>query len=49
MSCPQPVARGFRKLMDRHVDHPGAAWVRRIYERHRGAQRDFDGPSPDAA
>jgi glutathione S-transferase len=49
MSCPQPVARSFRELMDRYVDHPGAAWVRRIYERHRGAHCDFDGPSPDAA
>jgi glutathione S-transferase len=49
MSCPQPVARSTRELMDRFAGHPGAAWVRRIYELHRGARRDFDGASADAA
>jgi len=49
MSCPQPVARGFRQLMDRYADHPGAAWVRSIYRRHRGVRRDFDGASAPAA
>ena len=48
MACPQPVASRFRELMNRHADHPGAAWVRRIYAQHRGARSDFDGPS-DAA
>jgi glutathione S-transferase len=46
MSCPQPVSRSFRELMDRYADHPGAAWVRRIYAEHRGARRDFEGASP---
>jgi len=45
MSAPQPVAAGFRSLMERYAGHPGASWVRRTYARHRGAQRDFDGPS----
>lgn len=49
MSCPQPVARGFRALMERYARHPGAAWVHGIYARHRGARRDFDGPSEGAA
>lgn len=48
MACPQPVAPGLRALMDRHAGHPGAAWVQRMYARHRGARRDFDGPSPAA-
>ncbi len=47
MSCPQPVAPAFRALMDRYASHPGAAWVRRIYARHRGARRDFDGERAD--
>ncbi len=45
MSPPQPVARSTRELIDRFADHPGAAWVRRMYSQHRGARRDFDGPS----
>ncbi len=45
MSCPQPVAPGFRVLMERYAHHPGAAWVRRIYAQHRVARRDFEGPS----
>ncbi|MGL6109566.1 MAG: glutathione S-transferase family protein [Rubrivivax sp.] len=45
MAAPQPVASAFQALIDRHAAHPAAAWVRRIYARHRGAQRDFDGPS----
>lgn len=49
MSCPQPVASGFRALMDRYARHPGAAWVHGIYARHRGARRDFDGLSEGAA
>jgi glutathione S-transferase len=49
MSCPQPVARRTRELVDRYADHPGAAWVRRMYDQHRGARRDFDGPSADGA
>jgi hypothetical protein len=49
MSCPQPVASRFRELMDRYANHPGAAWVRRMYDQHRGSRRDFEGPSAEAA
>jgi len=45
MSCPQPVSSGFRALIDRFAEHPGASWVRAIYARHRAATTDFDGPS----
>ena len=49
MAAPQPVAPAFRALMDRFALHPAADWVRKTYARHRGAQRDFDGPSGAAA
>jgi glutathione S-transferase len=49
MSCPQPVASRTRELVDRFAGHPGAAWVRRMYNLHRGAHRDFDGPSESCA
>jgi glutathione S-transferase len=49
MACPQPVGLAFRAMMDRHAGHPGAAWVHRMYSQHRGARRDFDGPSEGAA
>jgi glutathione S-transferase len=49
VSAPEPVAPAFRALMQRFAGHPGAAWVRDIYARHRGARTDFDGPSPRAA
>ena len=45
MASPQPVAPGYRALMQRYAGHPGAAWVRALYARHRGAPADFDGPS----
>jgi glutathione S-transferase len=45
MSAPQPVAPAFRALMERFAQHPAAAWVHRVYARHRAAARDFDGPS----
>jgi glutathione S-transferase len=48
MSAPQPVASVTQALIDRFAAHPAAAWVRRIYERHRASQRDFDGPSEAA-
>ena len=48
MACPQPVASGFRALMERYAQHPGVAWVNRIYAKHRSASRDFDGPSAGA-
>lgn len=45
MSAPQPVAPGFKALMERYAKHPAADWARGIYARHRGAKRDFEGPS----
>lgn len=49
MASPLPVAGGFAQLMERYSGHPGVAWVRHIYARHRGSAADFDGPSPDYA
>lgn len=49
MRAPQPVAPTFRALVEQHASHPGAEWVRRIYAAHRGAERDFDGASDEAA
>lgn len=45
MQSPQPVGAEFAELIARYRDHPGAAWVRRIYADHRGASADFEGPS----
>lgn len=45
MSAPEPVARATRDLIQRHAQHPGAAWVRALYAKHRGAKSDFDGAS----
>jgi glutathione S-transferase len=45
MACPAPVGPRFQTLLDRYTRHPGAAWVRAVYARHRGSQGDFDGPS----
>jgi glutathione S-transferase len=39
------IGKSFRALMQRFATHPGAEWTRRIYARHRGATRDFDGLS----
>ena len=49
MSSPQPVASSFRALVERYAQHPGAAWVRTIYRKHRVARCDFDGPCAGAA
>lgn len=46
MARPQPMAADFAALVGRFTHHPGAAWVRTIYARHRGASADFNGPSP---
>ncbi len=46
MQSPQPVDDEFARLIAPFRDHPGAAWVRRIYADHRGASADFEGPSP---
>ncbi len=32
---PQPLSPTFRHFIDRWTDHPGAAWVRDMYRRHR--------------
>lgn len=37
---PQPYAPTFRRFLDRWSDHPGAAWVREMYRRHRGASAE---------
>jgi glutathione S-transferase len=46
MTRPRPMATPFANLIARFRDHPGAAWVRTIYQRHRGATGDFTGRSP---
>ncbi|HSP99476.1 MAG TPA: glutathione binding-like protein [Candidatus Dormibacteraeota bacterium] len=33
--APQPLSPTFRRFLDRWADHPGAAWVRDMYRRHR--------------
>ena len=48
MSCPQPVSSGLGAVIERYTAHPGAAWVRAIYARHRAASADFDGLSATA-
>lgn len=45
MARPQPMPAPFRAFIDRFADHPGAAWVRRIYAAHRAARDDFEGAS----
>ena len=45
MALPQPIAVPMRAIVERCNAHPGAAWVREIYARHRGRRDDFDGPS----
>lgn len=45
MAAPQPVAPAFTALMARYATHPAVAWTLAIYARHRGAAKDFDGPS----
>lgn len=49
MAAPQPVAPAFDALVQRYAGHPGALWVRGMYQRHRHATHDFDGPSAAAA
>ena len=45
MACPEPVGPAFLELMEQFRAHPGAAWVRGVYAKHRGAKRDFEGLS----
>ncbi|MCU0964683.1 MAG: glutathione S-transferase [Burkholderiaceae bacterium] len=48
MAGPQPHGAAFALLLQRFAAHPGIAWTRQLYARHRGASRDFDGPSEGA-
>lgn len=48
MAGPLPRGQDFAALLQRFESHPGIAWTRRLYARHRGVRRDFDGPSPAA-
>lgn len=48
MAAAQPPGRAFQAIVDRCAAHPAAGWTRRIYAKHRGASRDFDGPSEGA-
>ena len=45
MSAPQPHGAAFAELLQRYAAHPGIAWTRRLYARHRMAAHDFDGLS----
>ena len=45
MSCPRPYGAAFASFAERFSAHPGAAWVRGIYARHRMAASDFEGAS----
>ena len=38
---PKPISSSLRAWWDRWRDHPGAAWVSSMYERHRGASREL--------
>jgi glutathione S-transferase len=48
MAGPQPCGAAFAALLQRFAAHPAIAWTRQLYARHRGASRDFDGPSDGA-
>jgi glutathione S-transferase len=45
MTRPLPRAAPFDAFVARFAAHPGAAWVREMYRRHRARAADFDGPS----
>jgi glutathione S-transferase len=45
MTFPRPYGAAFASFVERFSAHPGAAWVRDIYARHRMAASDFEGPS----
>ena len=36
VTLPQPYPPGLQRWLDRWASHPGAAWVRRTYQTHRG-------------
>jgi len=39
--CPQPYSRPFATWLARWSEHPGAAWVRETYRRHRGVSAEI--------
>lgn len=43
MARPRPAPAALTEMMARWVDHPGAAWTRRIFDRHRGAGQADNG------
>lgn len=45
MTRPRPYSTAFAAFVQRFSTHPGAAWVRDIYARHRMAATDFEGSS----
>ncbi|MEZ5730254.1 MAG: glutathione S-transferase [Burkholderiaceae bacterium] len=45
MSRPEPMPEATRAMLERWHDHPGSAWVREVYARHREATTDFEGLS----
>jgi glutathione S-transferase len=45
MHVPGRFGSPMTAVIERFREHPGARWVRAMYERHRGATTDFDGPS----
>jgi glutathione S-transferase len=45
MAATRPVGRHFAALQARHAAHPGMAWTREIYARHRPHGPDFEGNS----
>jgi len=42
-SYPKPISSALRAWWDRWQDHPGTAWVRSMYERHRGVSHEVSG------
>jgi glutathione S-transferase len=47
MAFPEPMGEPFRALVGRYEGHAGAAWMARMYARHRGAEADFEGAFAD--
>lgn len=45
MARPRPYSPAFARFIQRFCTHPGAAWVRDMYARHRMAATDFEGRS----
>lgn len=41
VTLPEPRSAGTLRWLDRWKDHPGAAWVRHMYQRHRGRSAEI--------